>query len=137
MKPPLVGPRPCRQTPQLRAFALALNHQLMKSTDIAFAIISNILPSCGESREALPNGFEFVELSGQTGAIAKYGNFVVYPNVADYEVQGNLVRGKRVLATDNGSQAREFTSNLGYFTLDTTTGVVRYDALNEKVTGGG
>ena len=94
------------------------------------AAIFLLLSGCDETSHALPNGYAFIKLSGRTGAITKGGEFVVYPNVTDYEVRGDLVRGRRALATDNTDGSSAFTSNLGNFTLNTQTGVVRYDLLN-------
>lgn len=81
-----------------------------------------LLAGCGERDEALPNGYRFIELSRGNGAITKSGDFTVYPNIVEHRVRGNLVFGKRALARDNTDGSAAFTTGLGYFVLDTTTG---------------
>jgi hypothetical protein len=81
-----------------------------------------MLAACGERDEALPNGYRFVEVSRGNGVITKGSDTAVYPNVVEHEVRGNLIIGKRVLAQDNTDGSLPFTSGLGFFVLDTSTG---------------
>jgi len=83
-----------------------------------------LIAGCGERDEPLPNGYRFIELSRGTGAIAKDGNFAVYPNIIEYRVRGGLVFGKRIFAYNNTNGSAPFVTGLGYFTLDTVTGHV-------------
>lgn len=54
--------------------------------------------------------------------MTKDGNFVVYPNIVEHRVRGDLVMGRRILAQDNADGSSPFTTGLGYFVLDTSTG---------------
>lgn len=79
----------------------------------------------GERDETLPNGYRFVELSRGNGAITKGNDFAVYPNVVEYRVRGSVITGKRVLATDNTNGSDPFATGLGFFFLDTATGLLK------------
>lgn len=90
---------------------------------IRLAIATLILVAgCGERDEPLPNGYRFIELSRGNGAITKGSDFAVYPNIVEYQVRGNLVIGRRILAQDNTDGSTRFTTGLGYFVFDTSTG---------------
>ena len=84
-----------------------------------------LLAGCfaGERNEPLPNGYRVVELSRGTAAIiTNDGDFAVYPNIVEHRVQGSLVIGRRVSTRDNTDGSAEFTTGLGDFTFDTSTG---------------
>lgn len=81
-----------------------------------------LLAGCGERDEQLPNGYRFVELSRGNGAITKGSAIAVYPNIVEHRVRGSLIVGKRALAHDNTDGTTPFTTGLGYFVFDTSTG---------------
>ena len=82
-----------------------------------------LLVGCAERDEQLPNGYRFVELNRGNGAIiTNDGGFAVYPNIVMHQVRGNLVVGKRVLTRENADGSASFTTGLGYFVFNTSTG---------------
>jgi len=87
-----------------------------------------------EVNDPLPNGYRFVELSKGNGAIVTdEGEFAVYPNVVEYQLNGALVTGRRVLATDNTDYSQPFTEGLGNFVFDTGTGELKQGVSEMKV----
>lgn len=80
------------------------------------------LVSCKPAEMQLGENLQVVALSGRTTAIIDQNSkFVVYPNIAEYEVFGQHVVGYRDEAQDNSFDLEQFTTGFGYFVLNTET----------------
>ncbi|MBV7258896.1 hypothetical protein [Erythrobacter crassostreae] len=90
---------------------------------MTLAILSGLLSSCVDGRTEIAPDVNVVELSGSNDAVVDgVGDFLVYPNVVEYEVVDHWLVGKREQANDNSDGSEPFTSGLGYFKLNLSDG---------------